>query len=156
MELTRNIQIFLIAIITISVYVNIMPNEFIYDDETFIIDNPDIRDIDKAPELVKGKLPYGHKGVFRPVRSLIYMISYKLWKLNPIGYHIQSIFIHTANTILVYLIIFSLTRKEIMAFTGSMIFGVHSPSLIQVVISFTLSPAYLHPIPQSLSLRVPS
>lgn len=48
---------------------------------------------------------------FRPLFSLSMFISYRLWGLNPIGYHFTNILIHSLNSFLVFLISFSLLDK---------------------------------------------
>jgi len=48
---------------------------------------------------------------FRPLISLSLFIDYKLWELNPIGYHFTNILIHSLNSFFVFLISFLLVNK---------------------------------------------
>ncbi len=49
---------------------------------------------------------------FRPLISLSFFVDYKLWGLNPAGYHITNIFIHSLNAFLVSIIVLFLMKKE--------------------------------------------
>src|SRR3989344_3831037 len=98
--------------ITFLAFVNIIDNEFAYDDNSFIVSWEQIRQIENLPSLYQGDLPVGHQGVYRPLRSLFYTISYKLYGQNPQGYHIQAITVHIINTLLVYLIVLFLLKNN--------------------------------------------
>jgi hypothetical protein len=48
----------------------------------------------------------------RPFYGLYYMVSYQLWGLNPMGYHLSSVFLHVINALLVFLIVKSVAPGE--------------------------------------------
>ena len=121
----RTIQLLLIVFVTYLAYSNILDNEFVWDDNYFIVSWEQIRDFGNAPDLLKGELPPGQGGVYRPIRSVSYATSYHLFGTNPLGYHLQSITIHLLCTILIYLIILKMTQKSILALMTSLLFGVH-------------------------------
>ncbi len=121
----KYIQIVILIIVTILTYINIFQNGFAYDDEDFIVNWPLIKSAQNIPDLLMGDLPTLHRGVYRPVRSLIYVFSFKLWQLNPFGYHLQTILIHLSAVILVYLITLHLTKNKLLAFGTSLLFAVH-------------------------------
>lgn len=104
----KSIQIFLLIAITLLAYGNILQNDFAWDDQDFIFnwfsikDNQNFSVILSIPDLLKGDLPSNHAGVYRPLRSLIYVLSYKLWGTHPLGYHLQGIIIQIIAVILVY------------------------------------------------------
>ena len=50
-------------------------------------------------------------GFFRPLFNLSLVIDYKLWALNPTGYHFTSVVMHSVNSFLVFLISFLLISK---------------------------------------------
>ncbi|MEQ8168780.1 MAG: hypothetical protein ABRQ38_07760 [Candidatus Eremiobacterota bacterium] len=59
----------------------------------------------------------GHGGFFRPVIMLSLYADYKLWGLNPYGYHITNILVHSCNAFFVFLIAVRLTdRPELTCF----------------------------------------
>ncbi len=48
----------------------------------------------------------------RPFYGLYYMVSYQLWGLNPLGYHLANAFLHIVNCSLVFLIVRELAPRE--------------------------------------------
>lgn len=120
-----SLLLILIIIITSFVYLNILNNDFVWDDSYFILRWKDIRSFENVPDFFQGSVPHGHEGVYRPVRGIFYTISYHLYGTNPIGYHVQSIIIHLICTILIYFITLRITNKKPIAFMASLIFGVH-------------------------------
>jgi len=136
----EHIYLFIIVIIAIVAYINIFQNSFVWDDKDFIIDWNTKNSLSNLPTLLKGEVPEKHIGVFRPIRSVLYAFSYKLWGLNPIGYHLQSLFIHVICTILVYLITVQLTTKGI-GFISALLFGahpIHTESITFITTSFDI------------------
>jgi tetratricopeptide (TPR) repeat protein len=97
----------------------------VWDDNDFIVDWNEIRSLRNIPLFFKGAVPFGHQGVYRPVRSVLYALSYKLWGLNPSGYHFQAILAHLTCTLLIYFIVSEITKKNLIAFMSALIFGVH-------------------------------
>jgi hypothetical protein len=70
----------------------------------------------------------------RPFFSLYYMVSYQLWGLNPLGYHLSSILLHIVNSLMVFRIVKELAPgKSWRAGFAGLLFAV------QPVHSFTLS-----------------
>ncbi|MBW2989608.1 tetratricopeptide repeat protein [Candidatus Woesearchaeota archaeon] len=124
----KNIHIILLILIvftTFLAYSNTLKNSFVWDDPEFILEWYEIRSLKNIPSFFKGAVPFEHSGVYRPIRSVFYSISYKLWGVNPSGYKFQAISIHLLCTILVYLIAFQLTSKIGVAFMSSVLFGTH-------------------------------
>lgn len=122
---TTAIHLFFIILITSLVYINILQNEFVWDDNQFILDWQETKSFGNTVSLLKGSTAPGHGGVYRPLRGIFYAISYKLWKLNPVGYHVQSILVHLSCTMLVYLIAKKIIKNKNIAFMSSLLFGVH-------------------------------
>lgn len=122
---SKIVHIILLTIITFTTYSNILGNGFAWDDQDFITNWPHIRSVYYMPELLAGEIPDNHKGVYRPVRSVIYLIDYQLWGTNPLGYHVQGIATHILITILVYLIIDTISKKRFFALLSSALFAFH-------------------------------
>ncbi|MFH1440331.1 MAG: tetratricopeptide repeat protein [Candidatus Woesearchaeota archaeon] len=118
------LQILIVIVFTTLVYINIINNDFVWDDKTFILNWEEKRYIGNSVNLLKGDVPEGHEGVYRPVRSFFYMVCYKIIGVNKYSYHIFSILIHLCVTLLVYFIIRGILNKDV-AFFSSLIFGIH-------------------------------
>lgn len=127
MKISRNhFYIAIILAVSFLSYVNIFHNDFIWDDQAFIVEWNLSRSFENIPAFMKGEVPEGHYGVYRPLRSVFYAISYKLWETNPVAYHFQSILVHLACTFLVYLIISNISKSSLIAFITSLLFGIHT------------------------------
>jgi protein O-mannosyl-transferase len=93
---------FAMIVLTIVVlYFNSLGNQFTNWDDGMIYQNRSIRNLDwngikKLFTLQKGN-------TYQPVRMLSYAIDYRIWKLNPIGYHITNIFFYILTCIMVFL-----------------------------------------------------
>src|SRR3989337_4108313 len=101
--------IVIILIISIGVYLNTLPNEFVYDDETQVLENQWIRDVKNIPEILLSDV-WAFAGeerlsnYYRPLMHIIYMIDYHIFGLKPWGFHLTNIIFHAGVTLLVYLI----------------------------------------------------
>src|SRR3989338_4208423 len=94
-------HLILIIVVTTFVYLNSFRNGFVYDDHTHILSNVEIRYASNIPQFFVS--PF--MGLYRPLRSVEYMIIYSLSGENPFGYHLNNLLFHLLNTVMVYLII---------------------------------------------------
>src|SRR3989339_224459 len=104
----------LIIIIALSVitYLNCLPNQFVYDDSSTIVENKLIKDWGNFNALfthdyfkLSGELTY------RPIVTLSYFIDYSIWHMNPMGYHLVNVVLHVVNVVLVYFLVLLLLRQ---------------------------------------------
>lgn len=100
----KRFQLIIIVLLTTLAYVNIFRNEFVIDDKSFILNWQTKDSLANLSALFLGDVPPGHEGVYRPVRSILYALDWKLFGANPFGYHLQSLLIHLGATVLVFLI----------------------------------------------------
>ena len=118
----------LFALITILVYANSLYSPFIWDDQYLIAENHFIKSFRYIPEIFKHHLYYSSAGVsnfYRPLQNLFLMVDYRLWKANPIGYHITNIIFHISCGFLIYLFINTLFKRRGVAFLVGLLFLVH-------------------------------
>lgn len=110
-----------ITFITLSPSLN---NDFVrWDDHTYITENNIIKDI-----TLKKMKEYGNTvaGNFHPLTIFSLALDYHFFKLDPFYYHLKNLLIHLANTILVFLLIFKLSKRNyFISFFTAMIFGIH-------------------------------
>lgn len=121
----KKVQLLLLSIVSVLVYLNSLPNTLVWDDHLFIEKWPEIRSINHLPALLKGSAPPEQGKIYRPIRSLVYLVDYSLWGENPLGYRIQAILIHLAATLLVYGIAGILLKQRNWAFITALLFAVH-------------------------------
>ncbi len=139
-----SIYLAIIAVIGFLVYVNSLPNGFVWDDEEQIVNNLVIRDWKNLPLLFESSTFYAggaglSGGFYRPLVSLSYMANYQLWGLNPLGFRLFQICLHLLNSILIFFIfrkIFSLQkikyRNEISALSA-LFWAIHPANVESVV-----------------------
>jgi len=121
MKLSKN-TLYMIIIILVSVllYANTFKNEFVFDDFTFIVENPDIRSLSNIPEFF---VEPQHGSLYRPLRQVWYTVVYNFSKINTFGYHLSSIILHTIISLLVYGITVLLFRKKSIALIAALFFA---------------------------------
>lgn len=123
MKINKNaiIVLILFAVVLIS-YVNIFLNEFVWDDEFFIVNNINIRDLDNIPKFFTEP---SSGFLYRPIRSIFYTITYQVWGLNVFGYHLNSLLLHFFVALLLFFITLKITNKTEFSFVVSLFFAVH-------------------------------
>ena len=125
-------HIILLLLVALA-FANTLQNSFVFDDAWLIVNNPKI-DIPlkelpsffttpmfKASGLTQAKEMY-----YRPITSLFYVLNYKIWGLNPAGYHLTGILIHLMSAIILYgtgLLLFD--KNKLISLMAASIFAVH-------------------------------
>ena len=109
--------ILVLILVCFAVYSNTFQNDFMWDDEKLIVDNHYIKSLGHIPYLYSFKYwkydhPFKGPGQYRPVRATTFAIDYSLWKLNPAGYHLTNLILHSINVILIYFLIFRLKQEH--------------------------------------------
>jgi len=92
-----------VALSTLLIYLPSLSGEFInYDDPLYVYNNPAIRILDW--EFVKWAFTTSYLGWLMPLTWLSFAMDYQLWGLNPFGYHLTNIILHTINSGMVVLL----------------------------------------------------
>lgn len=95
---------------------------FIWDDDVGILHNQNLRSISGLARIwtEPDKTPQGH---YWPLVDASFWLEYRLWGLNPLGYHLTNILLQMVNTLLVWRL---LLRLEVPgAWFAAALFGVH-------------------------------
>ena len=122
----------LLILLVVATYANSLQNQFVWDDKPLIADNPKINlPLKELPSVFitpLWKMAGSEKSAqlyYRPVLSLFYVLNYKIWGPNPLGFHLSNIFLHLIIAIILYkigLILFSDMKISLLA---ASIFAVH-------------------------------
>jgi len=94
-----------------------------WDDDRYIVNNPDIRKLDS--EHLKLLLQNDYEGNYHPVTMLSYAWNYSKGELNPQTYLYTNLFFHLCNVLLVFIFIRKLTGQLVLSFITSLLFGIH-------------------------------
>lgn len=116
-------------IIGLGIYANSFQNEFIWDDDDSIVNNAYIKDFSYFPKYFSENLIAGSGQItnyWRPVLLISFAIDYKIFGLNPFGYHLSNTFIHILVAILGFFLIYNLSQKKfLLSYFASLLFLVH-------------------------------
>ncbi|MBN3040258.1 MAG: tetratricopeptide repeat protein, partial [Candidatus Omnitrophica bacterium] len=100
----------------------------IWDDHLLIKDNIYIKSFIHLDKIFTQDLGQG-VGVkfnfYRPLQLLSYCLEYRLWGLNVTGYHLVNVSLHTGIALLLYLLVYLLSRKKLVSFLSSILFLIH-------------------------------
>jgi tetratricopeptide (TPR) repeat protein len=109
----HSIAISIIVALTITTYLNCLPNQFVYDDTSIITENRLIKDWESFRTLfTPDYFKYSGELTYRPLVTLSYFIDYSLWHTNPMGYHVVNVVLHTTNVTLLYFFVLLLFRQN--------------------------------------------
>jgi Tfp pilus assembly protein PilF len=106
----------LIVIVCWLVYANGLHNEFVFDDQFTVTQNEAVRTFDFAGIFRKW---------YRPMRDLSLALDYWMWGLNPLGFRLTNVLIHSLNSCLVFLLALKVARDVRAALLAALIFAVH-------------------------------
>ncbi len=93
------IKALFIVIVTFVVYIRAIHGGFIWDDQTFIVENRFLLDLDGLWS-IWFTTDLSHQ--YYPLASTIFWIERHIFGLNPIGYHTLNIALHSINALLVW------------------------------------------------------
>lgn len=108
-------------------YVNSLLNPFIWDDIALIVRNFHIGDLGYLPRLfLEGSYHQDMTGNFyRPVLMASFALDYRFWGLEPFGYHLANLFLHLSNALLIYCLVWLLSKRKTVSFLAALLFAVH-------------------------------
>jgi tetratricopeptide (TPR) repeat protein len=122
-----------IAAVTVMAFLPVLGNGFVdWDDTKNLLSNPHYRGLG-WPQL-RWMATESHYGHFVPLAWLTLALDYVVWGMNPVGYHLTSLVIHAAATVVLYfvaraLIVRAAPVAAVAATTGAgvaaLLFGLH-------------------------------
>lgn len=108
------------------VYSNSLNNKFFGDDWKLIVENQYITSWSYFPKLfTRAYFFYFGDLSSRWVTSLSYIMDYSLWKLNPAGWRVSTLFTHFICAALIFLIMNKALKNRTVAFFIAALFAVH-------------------------------
>lgn len=116
--------VLIIAIISAGVYANTLSNGFVHDDNGQVLENLWITDLKFIPDMftssvwsfVKNRTVVSN--YYRPMMHLIYNVTYHIFGLNPWGFHLVNIVIHSLISVMVFIITKRLLEQTAQAFVS--------------------------------------
>ena len=106
----------LVILVVAATFANALQNEFVYDDQLVIVDDPAVR----LP------LSAGLGGLtYRPLRTLSYRLDYALGGMRPAVFHLANLVYHAATGLGVHGLLRAIGAAPAGALVGALVFVVH-------------------------------
>lgn len=129
--LSKRFALILVSICSFAVYANSLSNDFTYDDFETIVDNSFIKEVSSLRHLAdRSYFSRSREDSYRPLVTASYIIDYSVWGLNPVGFHLTNLLLHTLNSLFLYLFLQRIHPSS--ALLATFIFTVH-PVLTEAV-----------------------
>jgi len=94
-----------------------------WDDDVYVTGNALIRDL--SPAGVGRMFTTRHFTDYLPVNLLSLALDYRLWGLDPRGYHAHNVLLHGLNACLLYALLARLFGDRRPAFLAALLFALH-------------------------------
>src|SRR5438094_771764 len=92
-----------VAIVTLAVFFPATRNEFVaWDDYELLVNNPRYRGL--GWEQLRWMFSTFYMGHYQPLSWVTFGLDYLLWGMDPFGYHLTSVLLHTANAVLFFFV----------------------------------------------------
>ena len=124
-------HISLIILLVALCYIPIIQSDFIdLEDTQLILENPVIKNLNRSH--LQFLFKNAQIAQSSPLSLITFALDYKLWKTNPLGYHVTNGVIYVFLCVFLYLFLEKLLRFRNYAFIFALLFALH-PSHISVV-----------------------
>lgn len=130
-QMMKRLVLFAILLVNLLVYFPSMKCGFVdWDDTVYVTENPTIalNSNNITQSFAKGET----HGVYAPLTALSLSINYAQGKLNPKPYHATNIFLHLVVVLLVFLMLFSLSKNLLFTALVTLFFSLH-PAQVESV-----------------------
>lgn len=114
-----------LALLTAGLFARALQNDFVeLDDTAYVTKNQHVRQGITAESLawVRSAIVVGN---WHPVTMLSHLLDVQLYGLAPWGHHLTSVLLHSANTALVFVLLWRLTGQGGAALAAALLFGWH-------------------------------
>jgi len=123
----------LLIFATLAVFWQVQDYDYIYlDDPGYVTENPRVQEGLSRKNIVWA-FATSHMGFWIPLTWLSFMLDFELYGLNPGGYHLTNLFLHIANTLLLFLVLKRITQCPWRSGFVAALFALHPLRVESVV-----------------------
>lgn len=117
---SRSLQIAALVGLTILVYLPSLRCGYIWDDDAYVVSNRTVQSDDALRHIwtKPRSLPQ-----YYPLVHTTYWVEYRLWGLDPLGYHLVNVLLHTLGAVLLLCVLRKLNVPA--AWVAAAVFAVH-------------------------------
>lgn len=120
----------LILLLAATAYVDSLSYQFVWDDTTMVVRNPNLLSFHNLPRLLQADFTALTSGAmegeyFRPIMALSLALDATLWGSNPAPFHLTNILLHVLATFLVSRLVLALGGGRDLAVLTALIFAVY-------------------------------
>ncbi|MCK5013825.1 MAG: glycosyltransferase family 39 protein [Candidatus Omnitrophica bacterium] len=102
---------------------------FVHDDFIYVENNPAIGDLSNIPGIFAETSILDNTSLrnpyYRPILEILYRLHYRIFGLNPFGYHLTNVLFHFLNSILIFFLLNLITQRAKLAGVIAVLFVVH-------------------------------
>ena len=98
-----------LIVATISVYLQVKDHNFINHDDDLYVTKSRLVQSDFTSQSIIQIFTNTHAFLYLPITTFSYFLDYQLYGLNPKGFLLTNLFLHIANSLLLFLILFRMT-----------------------------------------------
>jgi len=122
---TNTLILLFLFIAPFAIYWKSIGFEFIasWDDYEYVLNNGLIRGFSVGNLRAIFLEPYFSN--YAPLHLLSYSIDFAIWGLDPRGYHLSNILLHSINSALAFLALRRLTKSDFLSLAGAALFALH-------------------------------
>jgi protein O-mannosyl-transferase len=119
------IILMVLAVLTLMPFYQIKNHDFIHlDDPQYVATNIHIRN-GVTEEAISWAFTSGYAGNWHPITWISHMADIQLFGLSPGAHHLTNLFLHIANTLLLFLVLKEMTGSFIRSGLVAALFAVH-------------------------------
>jgi protein O-mannosyl-transferase len=123
-SLRTALPVILILIVIFAAFFPCLKNGFVnWDDGPYVTENPVIRHFSGTN--IARVFSTIYISSYLPVTMLSYMLDYRLFGMDPFGYHLTSLIFHLLNCLLVFWLFRRLSGSVLVAFLTALFWGIH-------------------------------
>jgi len=112
----------LLIAITLAAYLPGLRGGFVWDDQQYVVENPVLTEPGGLWRIWTASLA-NHEAHYWPVTYTTFWLERQVWGLQPFGYHLSNVLLHTVNSLLVWLVLRRLAVPG--AWLAAAVFALH-------------------------------
>jgi protein O-mannosyl-transferase len=121
---SNGLLIFFLFLAILGTYYESLFTPFINIDDPFYIEhNPYIRDLSWRGiyEIFSNIIVTN----YFPLQILSYAVDFRIWQLQPFGYHLHNLLLHILNAVLIFLLLKKIFSQPWVSFLAALLFALH-------------------------------